>query len=372
MTPLMSIGFRPFYLLGAAWAVIAILAWALAWRGAPPAGAITLDWHVHEMLFGFAPAIVAGFLLTAVRNWTGRDTAHGGALALLAAIWLVGRVGMLAGGALGAVLAASFLPMLIVAVTRPILASRNRRNYGVPAMLAMWTVGQVAYLSATHGLVTYLWRGIGQDLGFGALALLLALIGGRVIPAFTANAIAAARPRRWAAIEALALWGLAALVVGEALAKLGWVPRDWLRVWAGVVAIAHVIRLVGFVPWHTVREPLLLALPLGYAWLPVYFLLLAFDATRLATHALSVGAIGGMMLAMMTRSALGHTGRALRAGPVEIACFVLVHGAALLRVAATLPSNTDWVSYAAAAFAAAFAMYLIKYVPILIGARRDT
>lgn len=372
MIPLLSIGFRPFYLLGAAWAVIAVPVWALSWFGQSPATAIDLDWHVHEMLFGFAPAIVAGFLLTAVRNWTGRDTVHGVPLACLAGVWLLGRAGIWTGGALGTLLAASFLPLLLVAVARPIFASRNRRNYGVPAILALWFAGHVGYLLATHGVVEHVWLGVGQDLGFGALALLLALIGGRVIPAFTANAVATARPRRWAVLEAIALWGLVALVLLEVLARLAWMSPEWVRAWAGVVGVVHLIRLAGFAPWHTVRDALLLALPLGYVWLPVHFLLIAFDATRLATHALSVGAIGGMMLAMMTRSALGHTGRDLRAGPFEIACFALVHGAALLRMTAALQPNGNWVVYAAIAFAAAFAVFLVKYVPMLIGARRDS
>jgi uncharacterized protein involved in response to NO len=357
-----SIGYRPFYLLGAGWAILAIPAWTLSWLGELPAPRVDIAWHSHEMLFGFAPAIVAGFLLTAVRNWTGRETAHGLGLSGLAALWLCGRIGVWAGTDVGALFALAFLPALAAVIAAPILAARNRRNYGVIAILLLWSAGHALFLAVQFGMLEWRWREAALDMALGALALLLAVVGGRVIPAFTANAVAAAKPRRWPVVEALALGGLVVLIAARVLGSAGFLPSTPVRVIAGVVALAHGVRLLGFVPWRTWGNVLLAALPLGYVWLPIHLALVAADARARAVHALTVGAVGGMMLAMMTRSALGHGGRPLVAGPWEIACFVLIQCAAMARL------RTEWAAAAGLLFAAAFAVYLVRYVPILWGA----
>lgn len=352
--PFLSFGFRPFYLLGAAWAMVAVPMWALSYHGI---GTWRLDWvwHVHEMLFGFAPAVVAGFLLTAARNWTGRETASGGGLAALALLWLLGRVAIGAGLPGSGWVAASFLPALAAVVARPIFSSRNQRNYLIPLIILVWSAAQAALLLAVATVIDGRFLALSVDVALAALALLIALIGGRVIPAFTANAVAAAKPQRWRVVEFTAFGGIVLLPVAQA----GLFAPELVAPIAAVTALAHVVRLLGFVPWHARKDVLLLALPLGYAWLPIHFGLLALDRAGAATHALTVGAVGGMMLAMMTRSALGHTGRALAAGPAEIACFALIHASALARL------HEGLLGFSAALFAAAFAVFLIRYAPML-------
>lgn len=352
--PFLSFGFRPFYLLGAAWAAIAVPMWALSYLGV---GAWRLDWiwHAHEMLFGFAPAIVAGFLLTAARNWTGRETASGVGLGALALLWLLGRVGIATGLPGGALVAASFLPVLAVVVARPILGSRNRRNYLIPIILLAWSAAQSGFLLAAAAVIDGRYLTVIVDTALAALTLLITLIGGRVIPAFIANAVPGAEPRRWPVVEFIAFGGIVLLVVAQS----GLLDAGFVAPIAAVTAAAHLVRLLGFVPWHARKDVLLLALPLGYVWLPIHFALVAFDRTSAATHALTVGAVGGMMLAMMTRSALGHTGRALVAGPAEIACFALIHASALARM------HDGQLGLAAGLFAAAFAVFLIRYAPML-------
>jgi len=363
--PFLSWGFRPFYLLGAAWAAFAVPLWVLSYRGIAGTHGVDLIWHAHEMLFGFAPAIAAGFLLTAVRNWTGRPTASGALLAALALLWVLGRIGMLTANGWGAAVAAAFLPALLVVVARPIIGARNRRNYGVLAILTFWSVTQALYIAAVFGVIGAVWHGVAVKLVLGALALLTSLIAGRVIPAFTANAVPKAQPVQWPFIEFVALWGLAAFVVANASTAAGVLSNGITQALAAVVGTAHLIRLIGFKPWLTWRNPLLLALPLGYMWIPIHLLFFAMGEDLRATHALAVGAVGGLMLAMMTRSALGHTGRALTAGGAEILCFVLIQAAAVVRM------FPEWLAWSGTLFAAAFLVFLIRYAPILIGPRAD-
>jgi uncharacterized protein involved in response to NO len=349
-------GFRPFFLLGAAWAAIAVPVWLAAYvhgyvlRADLPA----MFWHAHEMVYGFGMAVVAGFLLTAIPNWTGRLPVRGWALAGLAALWLAGRVGMLVPGF--AVLDLAFPAALIAVVAREIVAGRNWRNLPMLGALALLLAGSVLFHLGIYA---------GVRLGVATLAMLIALVGGRIVPSFTRNWLAKQGPRvRMPAPESAFDRG-ALLITLIALASWVLDLTPWLLIVAGVMLAIRLARWRGHA---TLKEPLLLILHLGYAWLAVGLVLLGLE-TRSALHALTVGAIGTMTLAVMTRASLGHTGRPLSADLSTCAIYVLVTLAAVLRVTSPyfgvqLPLMT---SLAGVAWSAAFGLFVVHYAPWLAG-----
>jgi uncharacterized protein involved in response to NO len=350
---LWSRGFRPFFLLGAAWAAIAVPVWLASWvHGYGLPGALPpMFWHAHEMVYGFGTAVVAGFLLTAIPNWTGRLPVRGVPLMALVALWIAGRVAMLVPGA--APVDLLFLLALIGVVARELVAGRNWRNLPMLAALALLLAGNVLF----HlGIYT------GLRLGIATLLMLVALVGGRIVPSFTRNWLAKHRrgtllPAPEGALDRLAL--LATL-----LALVSWV-LDWSvlpLVLAGLALAARLARWRGFATW---REPLLVILHLGYAWLALGLILLGLEVPA-ALHALTVGAIGTMTLAVMTRASLGHTGRALRADGSTVAIYLLVSAAALLRVAG---ADSVWlVSFSGLAWSAAFGFFAVRYGRFLLDA----
>ena len=295
-TALLSIGFRPFYLGAALFASLAIPAWYAAYAGwLPLEGPLPgLAWHSHEMLFGFAPAVIGGFLLTSVRAWTGRPTLEGVGLALLVSLWFLGRVLLVTGPAEVAIpFDLSFLPLLALALSIPLVRTGNWRNtFVIPILLGLGLLS-AAHHGAYRGWMNPVWAPRSQIVAVDLIAVLLAVIGGRVIPAFSANAVDGLQPRRWVGVEVLAL----GLLIGLILLDLTGGAETFLP--------ARAVRVV-----------------LGVA--------------GLALHSLTVGAMAGLMLAMMTRSSLGHTGRTLRAGAPETLMFVSIHAAALARVAGPL------------------------------------
>ncbi len=343
---LWSRGFRPFFFLGAAWAAIAVPVWLTAYvHGYSPRSAMpAMFWHAHEMVYGFGMAVVAGFLLTAIPNWTGRLPVRGAALAGLATLWVAGRIGMLIPGL-------NFIDLifplaLVVVVAREIVAGRNWRNLPMLAALAL--------LFAAN-LLFHLGLQAGLRLGIATLCMLIALVGGRIVPSFTRNWLAKQRPRgRMPAPEGAFDRG-ALLITLFALA--GWVldAAPWLLIVAGV---ALAIRLARWRGYATLREPLLFILHLGYAWLAIGLVLAGLEA-RSALHALTVGAIGTMTLAVMTRASLGHTGRALHADAATCAIYVLITLAALLRVASF--QSPILLSVSGLAWSAAFTLFALHY-----------
>ena len=388
----LSIGFRPFYLGAAIFACLAVPLWMVAVLGASDGIALSdggsallrfdLNWHRHEMLFGFAPAVIAGFLLTAARNWTGLPTPAGGRLAALFGLWIAGRIAMLwpaAGSqpqiAVAALVDLSFLPVLATGLAIVLWRSRNYRNGFVILILLGLGIANTAFHLDRLGWMSTMPGHQAITLAFDLIAVLMIVIGGRVTPAFSANAIAGLRPRRWPLLEVLAIGAPVAILLTDAFLPAidsGW-SREyrWLLWLTGAV---HIVRLAGWQPWRALSNPLLLALPLAYAWIPAYFLLRAWLGGEpgllppVATHALAVGAMASLMLAMMTRSALGHTGRALRARPVELVCFGAIHFAALARVAGPLAMPEAyrlWLMLAAMGWTLAFATFAIAYWPIL-------
>ena len=379
---LLTVGFRPFYLLAGAFAAVGVPVWHFAPGDVWPGGGYLAGgaWHAHEMVFGFAGAVLTGFLLTAARTWTGLATPAGWRLAALAGLWVAGRVLVATGPALPAIVVdCLFLPCVALAVALPVVRARNWRNLPVAAVPALLGAANLLFHLDHEGPIALARANGGALLALDLFALLIALMAGRVIPAFTANAVPAARPRRNAYVECVAFGALAVLLVAGPLEP--WLPGGpWLVAVAALGAVAHSVRLWLWDPAATRREPLLWVLPLSYAWLPAALVLRALwlaDAgvpQAAAFHALGAGAIGGLMLAMMTRSALGHTGRALAAGPVEVTAYALVHLGAALRVFGPMAgAEAEPHAFAASAvlWSGGFALFFAAYWPVLTRPRID-
>lgn len=377
---ILALGFRPFYLLAMGFALLALPAWLLLYAGMTPLQPAVpgVLWHIHEMLFGFATAVIAGFLLTAVRNWTGQPTTVGAGLALLALLWVGGRVLMITGPVeIAALVDGAFLPALGIAIAVPIWRSRNVRNYKVFGIIVLLSALNAAFHLAYIQVVPGHWLPAIYKAGLDVVALLIAVIAGRVIPVFTANAISEAHPRRFPALEAAAIGALLGIIFVD-LAAPWWRPPPAL--WLGLLALAaaaHGVRLAFWSPLLARRNALLLMLPVAYAWLPIHFGLRALGEAALitpvaATHALTVGAMVGMMVAMMMRSALGHTGRVLKAGVAEVAAFVLIQLSAVVRVAG---AGLEWGrannTIAGILFTVGFLILLGAYAPKLVRPRID-
>lgn len=360
---LFDLGFRPLYLLAGAYAALAVPVWALQYAGWLPGAGIL--WHAHEMLFGYAFAVIAGFLLTAVHAWTGRPTPTGAALAAIAALWLLARA--LAFVSLPAAAAAGALFALAVAwgIGRPLVASGNRRN--------LFFVALVLILGAA-GVVLQTYPQFGIAIGLDVVLFVMTVVAGRVVPMFTNNAVPGAGARRTTWLESAALGSILLLIALDAFQLAPMAAAVAL-----VAAALHAARLALWAPLKTLSRPMLWILHVSYAWIVAHLALrglAGFDLVpvALATHALTVGAIGGLTLGMMTRTARGHTARPLNPGRAEVAAYVLVQAAAAARVLVPLALPAAYVAASLASAAlwfAAFATFTIAYYPILSRPRLD-
>lgn len=370
---LLQEGFRPFFLAAGLWAGTALLAWLGALHGVFPLPSAfdPLTWHAHELVFGFALATVAGFLLTAIPNWTGRMPLQGLPLALLAALWAAGRAAVAASSVIGPAVAAAvdlaFTAALLAVVLREIVAGRNWRNLPMVAALGLLLAANALVHAEALG-----WAGtasFGNRAGVAVLVMLISLVGGRIIPSFTRNWLAkrsAARlPAPFGAPDRAALLATAAgLALWLSPAPDGLTGAVLLA--AGALALARLARWQGL---RTLAEPLVWVLHLGHLWVALGLLLLG--ASRLwdavpetaGLHALTAGAIGTMTLAVMTRASRGHTGRPLAADAATTATYILVTAGAALRVAAGLlpESATLLLGLAGAAWIGAFAVFVAAY-----------
>ncbi len=378
-TPLLQAGFRPFFLAGPLFALLALGLWVASLSGwlfldGPLA---PLAWHAHEMLFGFAGAAVAGFVLTAVPNWTGRLPLAGWPLALLFLLWLTGRALLLLPAVplpLAAAVDLAFPAALALAAGREVVAGRNWRNLPVIAAIALFGLANLVTWLEAGGLLPE--AGRGQRLGIAVLLLLIGLIGGRIVPSFTRNWLAkraASRlPAPFGRFDKLVL-----AVTAIALLLWSWSPQGALvALLLGLAALGNLARLARWRGQDTLDEPLLWVLHLGFLWVPLGLGLAAGAAwapglvpPSAALHALTAGAITLMILAVMTRATLGHTGRALSADWATTALYLLVFVAALLRVAANFLASAYHPLIAAAGlfWSAAFLLYLLDYAPKLWG-----
>lgn len=380
--PLLALGFRPFYLGATIFAVLALplwLGWYAGYFSALPA-MNGLTWHMHEMIFGFAPAVIAGFLLTAVRNWTGRPTSTGMALAGLFVLWIAGRILVLTGPLpVAAAVDLMFLPAVGVAVAIPIWQSRNKRNFKVLVIIAALTIANLTFHLANMNVLPNELVNTAYKLALDIITLLIAIMGGRVIPAFTTNALPNAGVRRDSRIEFVAISSLLVITIAGVLNPWWTMPKGIWIVILTAGALSHSIRLAFWAPHRTISQPLLLMLPVAYAWLPLSLALrmlaeLGLAPTATAVHALTIGAISSLMLAMMARSALGHTGRPLLAGAAEISAFSLLQLAAIIRVySGSIPAEfyRSAVMTAGVMWTVAFTIFLVAYWPILTRRRVD-
>ncbi len=374
--PLLRLGFRPFYLLASIFAAASVALWTARYAGwlTAPYGAGPL-WHAHEMLFGFTMAVVAGFLFTAVRNWTGQPTPAGATLALLAALWLAGRVLIVTPFGWASALVNAAFPLAVAAgIGVPLARGGNRRNYFFIALMVVVACAVLAVHLAQLGVADLpAWLGI--QIALDVVLFVMAVMGGRVIPMFTNNGVPGAGARRLAWLERLALGATLVLLLADALQARGALLIVVLVIATG----AHAVRLALWKPWRTAKVPLVWVLHAAYAWIPVHLALRAFSEAGfipapLATHALTVGAIGGLTLGMMTRTARGHTGRDLRADGFEVACFLLVLSAAVVRVFGPLIFADYYVATVAVAgvlWSCAYAIYAVRYWPVLTRPRLD-
>ena len=375
--PLLRLGFRPFYLCAALLACVSVPLWAAVFLGLATTS-FTLPaflWHGHEMVFGFAAGVIIGFLLTGVRAWTGLETPRGPLLGALAVLWLAARVAAVTGPyALFAALDFALLPLVAVLLLRLLVRAGNRRNIPLLSLLLLMAAANAVFHLSVMGIVQV----PAASPLYGGLALILMVVtvmAGRVVPVFTRNVTpglknSVPQPLEWSVLAstglALALWVFGA-------------PAGITGVLCALAAVLHAVRLALWKPQVTLTRPILWILHGAYAWLPIGFALLAaaqagWLAVSLAVHAFAVGAVGGLIIGMITRTARGHTGRPLKTLRGETLAYALVLVAAVLRVlvpAAAPALYAQALAWAAGLWGLAFLIYLVIYVPWLTHTRLD-
>jgi len=368
----LSYGFRPFFLLGALWGGLAVLAWVPMLSGAIGTRSLfsPVDWHAHELLFGYVPAIVTGFLLTAIPNWTGRLPVQGLPLAGLALLWLAGRFAIWFSADIGWLAAmfvdCAFLLALAIAAGREIVAGKNWRNLKVLAPVTVLLAANVLFHAEAHldGVTD-----VSRRLGLAATILLIMIIGGRIIPSFTRNWLVRENPGRLPV--PFNRFDMAAIVASAAALGL-WVllpERPETGILLAAAGLLNLARLSRWAGHRTLRDPLLLVLHVAYLFVPAGLIVSGLAALSPATlppvagiHVFGVGAIGAMTLAVMARATLGHTGRELRAGPATTLVFCAIVAAAPLRFAAALMPGEVWLLHASATlWIAAFIGFTVCY-----------
>ena len=371
---LWALGFRPFYLLAALFAAIAVPVWAVAYSGAIELPMPGIWWHAHEMIFGFAVAVIIGFLFTAGRNWTGLDTPTGKPLMVLAGVWLAGRLAMAFGsGAWVAIVDLAFLPVAAGMLLRVLIKAKSKRNYFVGALPAMLALANLFFHLAALGVIEADPL-TAMHLALGLVVLLETIVGGRVIPMFTFNAVRGVKQWRNVQVD----WA-AAIATGIALLLWALGAGAWAGAVSLVAAALQAVRLGGWNPLATRGHPILWVLHLAYLWIPLGLALIALTQFGVlprsaGIHALAIGATGGLIIGMITRTALGHTGRMLIAGGIETAAYALVLIAALVWVLTVgfLPvAQLGGVHAAATLWSIAFLLYVWRYAPFLLRARVD-
>lgn len=375
---LLRLGFRPFYLLGALFGALAVPAWIAIYGGllAPNPGLPAMLWHAHEMVFGFAVAIVTGFLFTAVRNWTNLPTPTGARLAGLCALWIGARAAWFAGWiTVALVVELCFLALVAASLLSVLIRAKNRRNYFVGALFLVLATADLAFWAAASGTVPELDAASVIRFALDLIVMLTFVISGRVVPMFTLNAVRGLRQFKDARLDRAAL-AAAALAFVMDIAGIGGVP---LLVAALAAAALHAVRLAGWRPLASRGKPILWILHASCAWAPVGFALMAGSALgwvprSLAMHAFATGVVGGLVIGMITRTALGHTGRMLAAGAPERAMYWLVQAAVVLRVFAPIvmpQRQIEALTLSAACWSIAFLVYVAVYGPRLSRPRVD-
>jgi uncharacterized protein involved in response to NO len=375
--PVFRLGFRPFYLIAALFAALSVPLWVASYSGLSltPVLRIDLLWHMHEMVFGFAVAVIIGFLYTAGRNWTGLWTPRGNALAGFAALWIAGRIGMLLFPAsLAAIIDAAFIPLAAWPMYRVLKRAGNKRNMFLISLLAMLTATNLVFHAARLGWLPS--AGIGAvHAAIFIIVMIESVIGGRVIPGFTANALNGVKPVIHEKRDRICMTLTAGACVGWVIG----VPGPLMLGLATAAACAQLVRLLGWKPHKTAGKPLLWILHLSYAWIALGFFLLGLAAVgkvsaSAAIHVMAVGSMAGLIIGMITRTALGHTGRQLVTGWAEPLMYLLIQVGVVARLAAALESlsvREEGLVVAAVCWSGAFLVYLVTYGPYLVRPRLD-
>jgi uncharacterized protein involved in response to NO len=372
-----SNGFRPLFTACAIQAIVVMILWLIyLGRGGAvtPPGWSMIEWHGHELLFGFVGAAIGGFLLAAVSKWVGRPPVSGAPLVVLVLFWLAGRAVTWSGlDNLAALIVSNtgYWILLACLVGREILAAGNRRNFVVLVMLLVMAGFSLAF---QVGLVDRIHLLESQVL---VIALMISLIGGRITPAFTRNWMMRRQPVSEHKPAQFGLWDKVAVGL-SVLATLAWVAQAPSMFSGGLLILAGISQWVRLARWRgfaSLSEPLLFALHLGYLWVGVGFVLLGLSAfvpaltVSAGIHALGVGAMGGMILAVAARAALGHTNRELKAGVIMSMSFLAIHLAALVRILAALIPNSAMMllMLAGTLWVVAFVLFAARYLPVLFG-----
>ena len=378
---LFSYGFRPLFLAGAAWSAACIILWIPQFMGDfslrtayPP-----LDWHIHELLYGYVAAVVAGFLLTAIPNWTGRLPINGLPLMAFAALWVAGRIAILLSGQIGIVPAAlidiAFLATLAFVAAREIIAGSNWRNLRVLALVGILIAGNIIFHAEVYlsGIADY-----GIRIGIAGVIMLISLVGGRIVPSFTHNWLARRDEGRMPA--PFSRFDMATIAVSLAALTL-WVALPDNVVTGGALIVAAIMQAVRLARWagdRTIADRLVLVLHVGYAFVSIGFALVGASAlypsvvpASVGIHAWTAGAIGLMTLAVMSRASLGHTGQPLSASGGTQAVYLLALLSALLRMLAGFDGSMMVMEAAGIAWAAAFFGFVLLYGPLLVRGRKS-
>ena len=375
---MLALGFRPFFILAATAGILLLTLWILIWTGTLPGEYYygTVGWHSHEMLFGYTPAVIAGFLLTAVRNWTGVNTPNGKPLAALAILWILGRLLPLTPGIPGLLVAATdiaFIPMVALSIQPALWQGKQRINrIFVPLLLLMAVANLLVHLGSLGVAST---APLGTGLMMHLIIFLLTIIGGRVMPFFTRAVVEGYEPKSVPFVEYAGVATLGLLIIAEVVSAPAWS----IALLAGLFSLSQLVRLV---IWHDVRvwsTPILWVLYTGFLWIVIgysLYALAAFDAVPVnaAKHALTIGGIGSMTLGMMARVSLGHTGFPIHPRRMVEIGFVLMNISALTRVFGTMliPERyLFWVHLSGGLWILCFAVFAAVYVPILIRPRAD-
>ena len=380
-----SAGFRPFFPFAGLTAAVTVLVWLMQFYGLGSLG-LPFDpmlWHAHEMVFGFTSAVLAGFLLTAVPNWTGLDHVEGSALKTLFFIWLAGRLAFLAAGILPDWLVMlcdlSFIPILIIFVLPPIVQAGNSRNYiFLPLIAAFWATNIFSHLGMALNVSIAL---AGLHAGIYVALSLIALVGGRVIPSFTSNGLRmAGQPSETSTPPLLDRWAMPLVALCGAFD----VFLPGTIVTAVVMLFAsgwHFVRMAKWRSFETFKQPLIWILHVGYAFLPLGLALRGLSSLvpaippSASLHMLTLGAVGCMAIAIMSRAALGHSGRALKPSPLTVAAYILIVGAVLVRTFTPIIApgwqTTYGMGISGGLWVAGWLLFFFVYLPIAVKPRPD-
>ena len=371
---ILSFGFRPFFFFGSLWAAIAVPIWVVTyfWGGSVLPIEAGLVWHAHEMIYGYGSAVIAGFLLTAVPNWTGRTPLRGSRLAALLALWMAGRMALLSNwghGVFGAFVDSMFLVVLAAFVWREVSISQNRRNAKIAVIIGLLALSNIGF-HISQSFETFSFQQMSR-LGLAIILLLIVIIGGRVTPTFTRNWLT----KRGVSDHPISFNRFDVLTIAiSALALAGWIMWPGF-IGAGILLLLagalNLSRLIRWNFWMTLAEPLVTILHVGYGWVVIAFLLTGLAilfpdqvSAISGIHAIGSGAIGVMTLAIMTRATLGHSGRGLHAGSGTVMIYFCVNLAAVLRVVTPFaPYNNQEALTAASAvsWTLAFLLFCIVY-----------